>query len=230
MSVLSWRFWGPPAVLAATTGAAAAQEGPRTVRYEDHGTVRPADGVRLQALPDPGAPMEGGRLGVLVEGTVEVAALRPLSLDAAGRRVELAWGLLRLRVEADRLHACLLEGAATVADEVLDPGACAAWDATGRLPEAPSAIAAPPPASPPAEVPDIEDDPRTLIESLLGTGARGGEGGDGEGGEQSGGAAACLDSGDAGGEATGPDGPDLPDTEIDRSRHRVNLQVTLEGF
>jgi hypothetical protein len=217
-------------VAALAIGAAVAEETATVVRFGDHGIVRISAGARVVSLPAPGAAPEDGWLGVLEEGTVEIAALQTLSLEAAGRPVVLVEGVLRARAEADRLDVCLIEGEATVSGEAVEAGRCASWDATGRL-QGPDPVVGGLPGPPPgAGVPDTDDDPVARVEALLGAGADDGEGAGGEGGEQGGGAAACLDSDGTGGEAGGIDGTEVPETEIDRSRHRVNLTVTLEGF
>jgi hypothetical protein len=202
------------------------------VTFAGVAVVRVAPGGVFEPAAGGDAGAEVLRLGRVTAGTVEVATTRTVSLGAGPRTVRLEAGLARLAVEAERLRLCVEEGLAAVdALGTVEAGTCALFTATGeRAPLEPAeAGLGLPGAEPPVAPAPPSDDPEAAAAELLGGSAAGDAEGGGEGTE-AGGAAACLDSGGTGGEASGPEGTELPETEIDRSRHRVQVQVTLEGY
>lgn len=214
------------------TAAAAGAEASRDVSFAGAAVVRVAPGAAFEpaAGGDPAAPVL--RLGRVTAGVVEVAAVRVVSLGAGPRTVRLEAGLSRLAVEDDRVRLCVEEGTATVDDlGVVEAGTCAMFTGSGeRVPLEPGeARLEVPGVEPPVAPPPPDDDPWKAAEELLGGSGSGETDGGGEGTE-AGGAAACLDTGGTGSEASGPEGTELPETEIDRTRHRVQVQVTLEGY
>ena len=207
-------------------------EASRDVAFAGAAVVRVAPEAVFEAAASGDAAAATFRLGRVTAGLVEVAAIRVVSLGAGPRTVRLEAGVARLAVEGDRLRLCVEEGVATVdALGSVEAGQCALFTGAGErvplepgeaeleLPAAEPSVAPPPPA----------DDPWAAAAGFLGGAAAGDADGGGEGTE-AGGAAACLDTGGTGSEASGPEGTELPETEIDRSRHRVQVQVTLEGY
>lgn len=205
----------------------------RDVVFAGTAVVRVAPGAAFEPAAAGGAGEAAVvRLGRVTAGVVEVAAVRVVSVGAGPRTVRLDGGLARLGVEGDRVRLCVEEGTATVDDlGSVEAGACALFAGSGeRVPLEPAAARLElPGAAPPVAPPPPGDDPWPAAEELLGGSGSGETEGGGEGAE-AGGAAACLDTGGTGGEASGPEGTELPETEIDRSRHRVQVQVTLEGY
>jgi len=204
----------------------------RDVVFAGTAVVRVAPGAAFE--PAAGGASEAAvvRLGRVTAGVVEVAAVRVVSVGVGPRTVRLEAGLARLGVEGDRVRLCVEEGTATVDDlGAVEAGACALFAGSGeRVPLDPSEARLDlPGAAPPVAPPPPDDDPWSAAEGVLGGSESGEAEGGGEGAE-AGGAAACLDTGGTGGEASGPEGTELPETEIDRSRHRVQIQVTLEGY
>jgi len=217
------------APLAASVPAATAETSD-VLLFPEAAVVRVAPGTTFEEAP---AAASGTvvRLGRLADGVAEVAAVRTVSVGAAGRTVRIDAGVVRLGVDGRGLRVCVDEGTASIdAVEVVE-GVCLLFG-TGEsgTPLDPAAADLRVPAAAPAVPPvALADDPEELADRLVGGGATGeGEGG-GEGSE-AGGAAACLDTGGTGSEATGPEGSEVPSTEIDRSHHRVDVRVTLEGY
>ncbi|MBN1772520.1 MAG: hypothetical protein JXB32_14720 [Deltaproteobacteria bacterium] len=202
------------------------------VAFVGQAVVRVAPGAAFEPAPAVEAAAPVIRLGRVTAGTVEVAAVRVVSLGAGPRTVRLEPGIVRLAVEDDRLRLCVEEGLATVDDlGSVEAGTCALFTGSGeRVPLESSEAGLELPASAPSVAPPPpNDDPWKAAAGLLGGAASGDADGGGEGTE-AGGAAACLDTGGTGSEASGPEGTELPETEVDRSRHRVQVQVTLEGY
>jgi hypothetical protein len=218
------------AVAAASTASAGTGEGSRNLLFPGAAVVRLASGASFEEAV-PAVSAEVLRLGRLVEGVAEVAALRTVSVGAGRHTVGLVQGVARLGVAGDEVDVCADEGSVRVGAEIVAEGSCVRFTGTDpAVPLDPAAaqlhVPSPPPPVPPAP---SDDDPGAVGERLVGESAAGEGEGSGEGSE-AGGAAACLDTGGTGSEATGPDGGELPETEIDRSHHRVDVHLTLEGY
>ncbi|MBN1945550.1 MAG: hypothetical protein JW797_07725 [Bradymonadales bacterium] len=179
-------------------------------------------------------------LGELRRGLVQLSTSRSATLSAGTHQLTLQPGVYQVRLGASGLTLCTREGEAALARGLAVPaGACLAFDTAGRtdgLQTATEDGGAPPlwvPLDPPAppHPPLFERDPAVALERLDQTVRQRQESGQSDSEQvEAGGAAACLEGGDGGGEAGGPEGPETPETEIDRTQHRVELDVTLEGF
>jgi len=226
-----WRL-APVVLTGLLLALAAGADVSRDVVVAGAAVVRVAPGAVFEPAAAGAADAPVLRLGRVTTGVVEVAALRVVSLGAGPRTVRLEAGVVRVAVEDDRVRLCVDEGTASVDDlGSVEPGMCALFTGSGeRVPLEPAEAGLELPAvEPPVAPPPPADDPGAAAAELVGGAASGDAEGGGEGTE-AGGAAACLDSGGTGSEASGPEGTELPETEIDRSRHRVELQVTLEGY
>jgi len=166
---------------------------------------------------DPAAAPADGFLGRLERGSIRVATAGSAWFAAGPFTVLLDAAVVRASAAPDGVRLCVDEGTAA-------PEGGTATD----LPA--DAVPAGEAGPPPADVPWVEDDPQAAVDRVAASWTSGGGEGSESGDAQAGGSAVCLDTGGTGPEATGPDGVEVPETEIDRSQHRVNVEVTLEGY
>ena len=181
---------------------------------------------------DPAAAPADGFLGRLERGSIRVATAGSAWFAAGPFTVLLDAAVVRASAAPDGVRLCVDEGtAAPEGGSAIEAGRCVLLGADGTATDLPAdAVPAGEAGPPPADVPWVEDDPQAAVDRVAASWTSGGGEGSESGDAQAGGSAVCLDTGGTGPEATGPDGVEVPETEIDRSQHRVNVEVTLEGY